>query len=100
MTKEMREVYESIVEKSELAGKLEKELKALKAKVIEYHKGQKLLVEDGFESSIKHTVRDTPQVKAIAEAFSLDDLNYEAHPECFKRTEYDSVTVKKLIVEG
>lgn len=96
----MHQVYESIVEKSEQAKKLEAELKELKAKVLEYHKGEKLICEDGFESTIRHTVRDAPQPKAIAEKFGVPAFDYAAFPECFKRTEYDSVCVKRLITEG
>lgn len=99
MTTEMLHVYESIITKTAEMKKLEVELKELKAKVFAYHNGQKLICEDGFESTIKHTIRDTPQTKAIAIAFGIKDLDYEHHAECFKRCEYDSVLIKKLICE-
>lgn len=99
MTAELRKVYEDIIAKAEQVKTLEAELKTLKARVMEYHAGQKLITEDGFESMIKHTVRDTPQIKVINERHGLN-LSFETEPECFRRTEYDSVTVKRLITEG
>ena len=99
MTAELRQVYEDIIAKSEQVKALDAEIKALKARVVEYHKGEKLIVEDGFESMIKHTVRDTPQLKAINEKYNLA-LSFDNDPDCFKRSEYDSVTVRRLIVEG
>lgn len=97
MNSDMRAVCQSIVEKAEQARRLEAELKELKARVLEYHAGQKMVCEDGFESVVKHTVRDTPQVKAIAEAFGIEGLDFEHHAECFRRAEYDSVCIRKLV---
>lgn len=99
MTTEMINVYESIIAKTAQMKKLDAELKELKEQVLKYHNGQKIICENGFESVIKHTVRNTPQINAIAIKFGIKDLDYEHHAECFKHAEYDSISVKKLICE-
>ena len=97
MTVEMREVYETIVQKQEQVKALEAEIKALKARVTEYHNGEVLITEDGFESRISHTVRNTPKVDKINEKYGLF-ISPEHDPDCYSKTEYNSLTVKRLIL--
>jgi len=89
----------AVIEMSKEKDRLEEEIKKTKAKLVEKMGGEKLLLESGFELRIKHTIRDTPQIAAINEKLKVN-LTFETAPECFKRSEYDSLTVKKMIVEG
>ena len=97
MTAEMREVYESIIQKQEQVKALETEIKNLKARVTQYHDGQVMITEDGFESRIKHTVRNTPKIDRINEKYELE-ISPEHDPDCYSRSEFDSLTVSRLIL--
>ena len=85
---------------NEILKTLDAEKKQIQAEISESMAGQNLLIEGCYEIRVKHTVRDTPQVKAIAEKFDIPNLDFANHPECFKRSEYDSIAVKALLVEG
>ena len=90
---------EAVIEMSKEKDRLEEEIKKTKAELTKKMGDEKLLLESGFELRIKHTIRDTPQIAAINEKLKVN-LTFETAPECFKRSEYDSLTVKKMIVEG
>lgn len=96
---EFAERCRSVVEMTAEKDRLEAEIKKAKAEIAERLGGQALLVESGYEVRLKHAVRDTPQIKAINERLGAD-LSFETAPECFRRSEYDVLTVKRLLVEG
>lgn len=104
MNEEIKNVYEEIIRKQELMKKLETEIKALKAKVTKYHDGEKMVCEDGFQSTISHAERKTLQpdrvtnkILAIGVAHGIELTDEEKSiDDCFKISAYDSLKVVRL----
>lgn len=104
MTEEIKNIYETIVQKQELVKRLEAEIKVLKTKVTEYHDGEKMICEDGFQSTISHAERKTLQpdrvkskILAIGDAHGIELTDEEKSiDDCFKVSSYDSLKVVRL----
>lgn len=104
MNEEIKNVYEAIIQKQEQTKKLEAEIKVLKARVAEYHAGEKMICEDGFQSTISHAERKTLQpdrvkskILAIGDAHGIELTDEEKSiDDCFKVSSYDSLKVVRL----